>query len=91
MHSIWDAFRQHGGSPIPPPLPADGNNLSAEQRDLLNDVWNTYGQFSAWKLRNMTHDEPPWQNAYRLGRNALIKNEELSRYFKTQVTDGEAE
>ena len=29
-------------------------------------VWNTYGGFSAGRLRNMTHEEPPWRAHFRL-------------------------
>ncbi|CAK0744041.1 putative prophage protein [uncultured Gammaproteobacteria bacterium] len=90
VQSAWVTFRQYGGSPIPPPIDLSIDVLSTEQRDLLNDVWNTYGQFSAWKLRNMTHEEPPWKETYQAGKNIPISDQALSRYFQTQVIDGEA-
>ena len=88
--SIWHAFKALGSEPIPAPDNDGAAALSEEQRDLLNDVWNTYGQFSAWKLRNMTHEEPPWHDAFRPGRNMPITDDALVRYFRTQVADGEA-
>ena len=88
--SVWLVFKSQGSTPLPAPDAVDEGNLSSEQRELLNDVWNTYGQFTAWKLRNMTHEEPPWQGVYRPGQNMVITNDALSRYFRTQVTDGEA-
>lgn len=87
--AAWSLFRRHGGTPIPAPADSDQVSLSAEQRDLLNDEWNTYGQFSARKLRNMTHEEAPWKEAFRAGGNAPITDEALVRYFRTQVTDDE--
>lgn len=33
--------------------------------DFLVMIWNTYGGFAAWRLRNMTHDEPPWREHFR--------------------------
>ncbi|MEO5372871.1 MAG: DUF4065 domain-containing protein [Alphaproteobacteria bacterium] len=87
--AAWQAYREFGSAPIPTPEATD-TALEEEQRDLLNDVWNTYGQFSAWKLRNMTHEEPPWRDAYRPGRNVTITDDALARYFRTQVADGEA-
>lgn len=35
----------------------------------------------------MTHDEPPWKDQYSKDRaeNAVISNESLTRYFRTQV------
>ncbi|KAF0114088.1 MAG: putative prophage protein [Rhodospirillaceae bacterium] len=83
--SVWQVFRQHGSMPLPVPPIGTSVSLSAEQRDLLNDVWNTYGQFSAWKLRNMTHEEAPWKETPY--RNVPITDEALQRYFQTQVTN----
>ncbi len=31
-----------------------------EDMEFLSTVWNTYGRYSAWQLRNMTHSERPW-------------------------------
>ena len=88
--TAFDIFSKHGGSPIPPPEIDVTTNLTEEQCELLNEVWNTYGQFSAWKLRNMTHEEPPWKDAYQPGLNAQITVEAMTRYFRSQVVDGEA-
>lgn len=30
---------------------------------LLNEVYETFGCFSAWGLRNMTRREDPWKNS----------------------------
>ena len=87
VQSIWDKFKQHGSSPIPMLEPVSTDELSDEQREMLNDVWNTYGQFSAWKLRNMTHDEPPWKDAYRPGKNVEITDKSLKRYFEGQIVE----
>ena len=52
---------------------------------LLDDVGEVYGQFSAWKLRNMTHDEPPWQEARKRMEGAEIRNDSMANYFATLV------
>ncbi len=43
--------------------PGDANSLSDQQRELIDDVLSVYGQYSASKLRNLTHSEAPWQEA----------------------------
>ena len=53
---------------------------------MLDDVNNFYRQYSAWKLRNMTHEEPPWMNAYAR-ENKVITIGELRDYFSTEVGD----
>jgi uncharacterized phage-associated protein len=35
----------------------DPSIVVKKTRTFLNDAWNVYGQFSARKLRNMTHEE----------------------------------
>lgn len=53
---------------------------------LLAEIYDAFGQFSAWKLRNMTREERPWKNT---GRNCIIENEEIKRYFENQYIDPE--
>ena len=89
VSAVWDSFKQHGSASIPASAGVNLAGLLPEQRDLLNDVWNAYGQFSAWKLRNMTHEEAPWKNAYQSNRNGLITETALKSYFQTQVVDSE--
>jgi hypothetical protein len=38
--------------------------------------------FSAWKLRNMTHEEPPWKNT---PTGEVISHKALAEFFKTQL------
>ncbi|MCI8640697.1 MAG: SocA family protein [Clostridia bacterium] len=47
--------------------------------NILEEVYEKYGQFSAWKLRNMTHEESPWINT---PRNEIIPKCEIKEYFK---------
>jgi uncharacterized phage-associated protein len=86
VRTVWSEYGRYGGDRIP----ADPNFepsecLSESEQNLLNDVWNAYGQFSAWKLRNMTHDEPPWRNAYGKGQNTQISPQEMRESFLTQI------
>lgn len=37
-------------------------SFSEAENELLLEVYNEFGQYSAWKLRNMTHQETPWKN-----------------------------
>lgn len=38
--------------------------LTEDERELIHSVWNAYKGFSALKLREMTHNEAPWKDAY---------------------------
>ena len=41
------------------------DDIEARDQAVLTDVFNHFGQFSAWKLRDMTHEESPWLDAVR--------------------------
>lgn len=46
-----------------------------------------YGQFSAVKLMNMTHDELPWKKTFHKNPQGEITYDLLREYFKTQITE----
>jgi len=52
--------------------------------ELLDEVWRTYGQFAAWKLRALVWEEPPWKRARDDWNNGyVITHESMKEYFKT--------
>ena len=86
VNAMWGRYSCHGSARIPQNPDFDPDAVfTDEQKELLNDVWNAYGQFSAWKLRDMTHQEPPWVGSYQPGSNEEISNDRLQRYFETQI------
>ena len=46
---------------------------------LLESVYEEFGQYSAWKLRNMTHKETPWLSTKK---NDVIRLDVIEKYFK---------
>ncbi len=67
------------------PAPSSPPHIDEDTQEILNEVFSVYGQFSAWKLRDMTHREPPWE---RTPNGEEITHQELKDYFDTQVYDG---
>lgn len=80
---VYHTFKGYGAAPIPCPQGFDISNLTASLRDFLDEVYDVYGQFSAWKLRNMTHTETPYKLAEDSGGE--ISHESMSGYFKEFV------
>ena len=58
--------------------------LSDEESVLISDVWNVYGQYSAYRLMVFTHDESPWKSTQI---NNIITHEKLKNYFITQIKE----
>lgn len=83
VREVYDYFKEHGAEAISAPEKAVV--LTKNEKDLINSVWEIYGQFSAWKLREMTHNESPWRNT---PRNSVISHENLSSFFKNQLVNG---
>jgi uncharacterized phage-associated protein len=82
--SLYKDFKEHGDSAIPAVDGFDPEVFTPEQRKLLDDVYETYGQFSAWKLRDMTHEEAPWKDADGRG-GGVISSNALRVFFRTQL------
>lgn len=61
--------------------------FTERQKELLDLVWETYGDYSADELESMTHEEDPWKNAReglsRFDRTrSKISNESMKTYYK---------
>ncbi|HEY3767480.1 MAG TPA: type II toxin-antitoxin system antitoxin SocA domain-containing protein, partial [Candidatus Angelobacter sp.] len=83
---LYRSFKQHGSEPLPP-ANVDHNKFMAEEIELLDEMWEMFGQFSATKLRNMTHSELPWK---KTPTGAVIPRDLMKEYFRTQLVKTEA-
>jgi len=81
---VYHQYKNHGGNLISAPKDFEPTSLFSQSLlAFLDEVYEVFGQFSAWKLRNMTHDEPPWaSNEVNAGEISVA---EMANYFKTRV------
>jgi uncharacterized phage-associated protein len=84
VQTVYHQFKEHGGNSIPKPKSFDFSVFNPKEREVLDEVYRIFGQFSAWKLRNMTHEEDPWKNT---ARDAVITHEAMRTFFKTRVVE----
>jgi uncharacterized phage-associated protein len=80
---LYQEYKQHGSNRIDTPLNFDLSCLDKDEFELINEVFDVFGQYSAWKLRNMTHEESPWLN-HELNAEE-IPFIEIKDYFKTRI------
>jgi len=86
---IYDAFKQKGAEPILLAPETKYKTFNEDQEDLLKEIYSVYGQFSALKLMNMTHEESPWLSTPQA---EVITDEKLLDHFnKFTSSDGEGE
>lgn len=81
VRSLYDKYKDYGASCIKKPETFNFQHLNNEEiTEILDDVYNTYGQFSAWKLRDLTHlPNSPWTKAEI---NTPLKLTDMQTYFK---------
>lgn len=83
---LYHQYKSHGNYALPVPESIDESKFDEDELDLLNEVWDVFGQFSAWKLRNMTHEESPWKENYIDGvGSSEITLDDMAGYFATRV------
>lgn len=91
--SIYRRFKALGaGSITPDRIITDPNLLAEESKDFINGVWEEYKQFSAIKLREMTHSESPWKSARKGVANgkpsdATMSKNDMKDFFAKQIED----
>jgi uncharacterized phage-associated protein len=89
---LYHQYKEFGADAIQIPYDVNAYDIFTEKaREILDMVHRYYGQFSAWKLRNLTHEDIPWINAYRKGQCTEITQDAMRDYFKTQLVDNEGD
>lgn len=77
---VYQEYKEYGSGAIPVDNIELSQKITAEEKKLICEVYDVYGQFSALKLMQLTHDESPWKNTVR---NGVIPHEAMKSYFKT--------
>ena len=80
---LYHQYKQHGSNHIPPINDFDRSSLTQDEFELIEEVYEVFGQYSAWKLRNMTHEESPWLD--HEADAGVIPKEAITDYFKTRI------
>ena len=61
--------------------------FSSQENELLEDVYDNFGQYSAWGLRRKTHNETPWKET---SLKQIISKKLISEFFKANYIIEEA-
>jgi uncharacterized phage-associated protein len=88
---VYERFRHVARNPIPPEdATSDPVELDDNAHAFLDEVWDSYGQYTAPKLERMTHEEDPWLNA-RMGLAAdeeghnLLDEDCMRHYYRARM------
>ncbi len=76
VNEVYQKYKDFGRQPIQTTEKAP--DFSGDVKVILEDVYEEYGQFSAWKLVEMTHNDPAW---YETKRNDNISINRMKALF----------
>ncbi len=86
IKSLYHNYSDRGSMGIPYIEKLDLAIYPKRVRELLKEIYKIYGQYSAWRLRELTHREPPWKEAYEKGAT-VINRKSMKRHFKTLIIE----
>jgi uncharacterized phage-associated protein len=80
---VYHDYKEYGAGPI---LLTKVNldDYPAQIREFLDEVYSVYGQFTASKLRDLSHSEPPWKDT---PQSETIPHETMRTFFKTLLVN----
>jgi Uncharacterized phage-associated protein len=89
---LYKIFRHYGWTHIH--LVGAAPTFNPEDKEFLESVWNTYGEFDGHQLEALTHEEAPWINARRNlplmePSNNLISVDDMVEYYNSVFDDGQ--
>lgn len=84
VRELYNNYKQHGAYGIPS-VKVDLHKYPEGAKELLNEVYKEFGQYSAYRLRDITHKHTPWMNAQSPTGNREIPREDMRDYFKRHV------
>jgi len=82
--NVFQEYRKYGWSPIL--ATTAPSEIPAESLGVINDVINTYGDWSAAQLEQLSHEEDPWLKTRgnlpaHVGCNWEISHKAMMDYF----------
>lgn len=84
---LYHELKKYGAGALPLPKIGDFSIYTPEVRELLDEIYDVYGQYSAWKLAQMTHDEQPWKSANE--SKGVISLDSMKSFFRTRLVSEE--
>jgi uncharacterized phage-associated protein len=85
---VYREYRDAGSNPLAlsETDSFEWTDVDENATDFLIEVWDRYGGLAPWRLRDMTHSEPPWQETWKQTEWAGVISLELLRsYFATKT------
>jgi len=85
---LYHIFKIYGSSPLTASIDPSKMSLDENEKRLINMVYEAYGQYSAARLRKITHEKGPWNSSRE---KTSISQKEMLSYFESLIVVNPAE
>ena len=85
---VYQKYKTFGKNPIEDDDFSNSveRSLAKNEIDLLKEVHEVYGSLSAWKLRDMTHEDDCWKKHYSMDKGSdVIPLDDIKSTFMDKV------
>jgi uncharacterized phage-associated protein len=79
---LYHLLKVYGSLPITGSIDPDKIKLTEHEKYLVGMVYDSYGQYSASRLRKITHEEGPWKTT---PADAPIPQNDMLKYFESLI------
>ena len=87
VRSVYRKYRKYRGNPIDQQGARHDEQLHAQQRNLIDQVFQGYGRYSGIQLSGLTHQPgTPWAIAWQHGMN-IIPNELIQDHYRRRAAE----
>lgn len=88
IYQIYSRDRKRWSTPLLEEdiLDSDFNNISSEDKKLLDEVYKEFWKYSAWELVDITHSHKPWKDTFRELESNIIPKNLIKDYYKGLFT-----
>lgn len=83
VENVYRQYRAYGSHSIDK-FDAPETTFTQEEVGVLKWVYEEFGQYTAWALRNKTHEEEPWRTT---APNQQIQDDVIMSYFKDHYVE----
>lgn len=80
IRKIYNKYKEYGCNPIID-MHKNNVNIALLSKKIIDNVCKYFGIFDGKFLERMTHKEKPWRQAYELGVNTIITQDNLKSFF----------
>jgi len=87
---LYEEIRQFKGNPVVGPIAAPpGEELTPEEKYIVEQTYQTYGHFTGLQLSQITHEKgTPWTQTYKGEFGAIILNDIIQVFYQKKAKEG---